>query len=258
MRIFLYAVVTLIAIILLFTPAHDIGAGVIAALLLGVVDISYGNIELLRFVLPSLRYWGQRVRLSISYLYRIKVDDDYLLIRGHRIKDQYQPVGGVMKRLPEGTVALSEFDATDDKLIPFDQTARDDLRIIIGGKHLFNFMRWYQSRKGRETDCWREFYEELVAPGIVPADVFGYVTTRHVRRHITPVRFSNHVQMPECLIAEIYELIPTEEQTKELKKLKAISSEKYMFAKADEIRQEGVKPGQSQNRRISITASWTL
>nr|WP_241158244.1 hypothetical protein [Adlercreutzia sp. ZJ138] len=35
--------------------------------------------------------------MSAAYLFRIKVGGKYLLIRGNRIKDQYQPVGGVYK-----------------------------------------------------------------------------------------------------------------------------------------------------------------
>src|SRR5690606_24412106 len=40
------------------------------------------------------------VRFSISYLIRIEIPDSskFLLVRGHRIKDQMQPVGGVYKK----------------------------------------------------------------------------------------------------------------------------------------------------------------
>lgn len=164
-----------------------------------------------------------------------------------------------MKRLPEGTSSLLDFEATDDDLMPIDKTSKNDLRIVIGnGRYLFNFMRWYQSGRGRETDCWREFYEELVAPGILPGDIFGYVSTRHLRRHVTPVSFSNHVQKYERLIAEIYELIPTADQEAALRRLQKTASSEYIFATEDQIRREGVIPGQPTKRKISTTSSWIL
>ena len=43
---------------------------------------------------------NEDVRFSISYLIRIKIPgtSKFLLVRGHRIKDQFQPVGGVYKK----------------------------------------------------------------------------------------------------------------------------------------------------------------
>jgi len=239
-------------------PFDNIAAGVLAGVILVAIDLSCQNNELLRFLLNSIYYFGRPVRLSISYLYRIKVDNRYLLIKGHRIPDQYQPVGGVIKLLPDGAAYLWDFDAKGDDLFPIDKASVHDLRISIDGKHLFKFMQWYESGKGRETDCWREFYEELVRPEIVPRDAFGFVFTRHIRRHVTPVQFSNHVQKHECLIAEIYELIATAEQEAELKKLQKADSAKYTWATEDEIRRQGVIQGRKRNMRIPITASWIL
>jgi len=111
-------------------PLNDIAAGILAGLILVALDLSYLNFEQLRSLLDSIRYSGKPVRLSISYLYRIKVDNLYLLVKGGWI-DQYQPVGGVIKRLPEATAYLSKFDTKDDDLIPIDKTTKDARRSWI-------------------------------------------------------------------------------------------------------------------------------
>lgn len=198
------------------------------------------------------------MRLSISYLYRIKIGDLYLLVKSERIPNQYQPVGGVIKRLPEGSAYLSEINAKDDDLIPIDETAKDDLRIRIDGRYLFSFMRWYDSATGRETDCWREFYEELVKPRILSQKNFGSVLTRHIRRYVTPVHFTNFTQSHELLVAEIYELVPTEAQKNELMELQKKSLSNILWATEEVILRQGVIQKQLLKANISVTALWTL
>ncbi|WP_374123545.1 SMODS-associated NUDIX domain-containing protein [Leptotrichia hongkongensis] len=40
--------------------------------------------------------WNKNIRLSCAYLFQIKQDGKYLLIKGNQI-EQYQPVSGVYK-----------------------------------------------------------------------------------------------------------------------------------------------------------------
>ena len=49
----------------------------------------------------QLKYRKKEIRLSFSYLFKIQIDGKYLLIKGNRLKNQYQPVGGVYKYYPE-------------------------------------------------------------------------------------------------------------------------------------------------------------
>lgn len=62
-------------------------------------QITKPNLYLLQSNFTKLK--NEDVRFSISYLIRIKIPSTskFLLVRGHRIKDQLQPVGGVYKNL---------------------------------------------------------------------------------------------------------------------------------------------------------------
>ncbi len=93
------------------------------------------------------------------------------MIRGGRFPTQFQPVGGVFKVAATGRGKLVELGAADD-LIPLDTASADDLRIRLEGCRLVSFLKWFESGQGRETSPWREFQEELVASGLVPAHLF--------------------------------------------------------------------------------------
>ena len=54
----------------------------------------------------QLKYRKKEIRLSFSYLFKIQIDGKYLLIKGNRLKNQYQPVGGVYKYYPEAKPAF--------------------------------------------------------------------------------------------------------------------------------------------------------
>lgn len=86
------------------------------------------------------------------------------MVRGNRIKRQYQPVGGVYKYYDEARPALERLEFKPNiKMGNTDET--DDLRIWIKGKYLLKFMDWFMSMENREYDPCREFKEELIDTG---------------------------------------------------------------------------------------------
>jgi hypothetical protein len=153
---------------------------------------------------------------------------------------------------------LSSIKAKEDDFIPIDDDSTNDLRITIDGRYIHSLMIWYDSGTGRETDCWREFYEELIGTKILSIENFGYVFTKHIKRHVDPIVYGAPEQKYRFLISEIYELLATEAQLKELRALQATSSDKYIWATEDLIRRLGVIPKQQSDIAIPITASWTL
>ncbi|MBC3842368.1 hypothetical protein GXW82_25795 [Streptacidiphilus sp. 4-A2] len=108
------------------------------------------NLTAIRYIYYSLRFYGVDVRISTSYLFRVKIDGRYLLIRGRRFPDQFQPVGGVHKVSFSGRQFLAGIGAVDDDLVPIDQHSADDMRIRIKGRYLLSFYNWFKSREGRE------------------------------------------------------------------------------------------------------------
>lgn len=232
-------------------------SGIVIGVSVPLVDLIVGNSRYLKLAWWQLRYRKQRVRLSVSYLFRIKLDNEYLLVRGHRIR-QYQPVGGVYKVSPGAKAFLDGIGALDDDLIPIDAVSRNDLRIRIPGRYLLRFMRWFASGTSRETSPWREFYEELVGPEILPAGVFHYVFHDFIRTEIRPIHFSPYSQSMELLVADIYELLPTEAQRAALADLKDKGNRQVLWASEERIRRLGIVPGQESEIPIGEPAIWTL
>ncbi|MFC0490284.1 SMODS-associated NUDIX domain-containing protein [Sinomonas atrocyanea] len=222
------------------------------------MDTLMSNARFLRIMWSSIRTWRKRVRISASYLYRIRIDNEYLLIRGQRF-DQYQPVGGVYKSHPSSSGVLGEMNVLNDDLLAPDAISEGDLRVRVPGKHLLPFVRWFEEGHGREIDGWREFYEELVATGILSKELFRFVKYDHVKRLYQPMRFSPWANSQEILIADILELLPTPAQEQELRQLKSKSHPDIFWASETQIRRLGAVEGAAhQKTKIAQTAVWTI
>ena len=231
--------------------------GAMIAITIPLLDAVASNIRYLRLGWYSIRYWNHSIRLSVSYLFRIKVDDTYLLVRSRR-RPNYGPVGGVYKVSPGAKAILDEIHALDDSLIPMDEVSRHDLRIRIRGGRLITFVKWFESGHSRETSPWREFSEELIKPGMLSAAQFPYIFHDFVRRVIRPPVFSVQAQSMEFRIADIYELLPTAEQYDVLKELKHDGHPEIVWATQDQICRLGATPGKPQEISIGEPATWIL
>jgi len=232
-------------------------SGIMIGIAIPLLDAFAANYRYLRLAYYSARYRNQNVRVSASYLFRIKIDNTYLLVKGHRWQ-HYQPVGGVYKVSDGARQILDDVGALDDNLVPIDAVSLHDLRIRILGRNLVSFVRWFETGRSRETSPWREFYEELVKPEIIPSSEFPFVLDNFIRRDIRPIRYSNYAESQELFIADIHELLPTPGQFAALRSLKDSGHTDVIFATEDHIRRLGISPGQNQNIAIAETAAWTL
>lgn len=166
---------------------------------------------------------NEDVRFSLSYLIRIKIPgtSKFLLVRGNRIKDQLQPVGGVYKKF-NGFSEFEKWGLKEDcasKGIKSDDVSKDDLRFRVKGKYGLEVIKWFESRKDRETNYEREFNEELIADHGFDKDIFYPKSFREVQKVMKVFGYSTFHQCYEVLIYDIVEFIPTPEQETELKKL---------------------------------------
>jgi len=189
-----------------------------------------------------LLYRNKRVRVSMAYLFRIKVGDKYLLVRGNRIRDQYQPVGGVYKYFEGAKNALDSFGAVSDAFVKHDEDSKNDLRRVLQrGAKLPAFLEWFHSKRNRECDPWREFNDELIATGILNKDVFGPGSLRSewVRSVGIGIRYSPEIEIHEYLFADVFELLPSSEQTADLEALQNTESDLYKFVDEQCIRSYG-------------------
>lgn len=180
------------------------------------------------------------IRISFAYLYRIKVADKYLLIKNERGTGKYQPVGGVYKLKENETIELkNRYHVIDDDKVSIDSSSHDDYRLKLENKYLRKFIKRFNRKAERERvdNLCREFNEELVKTGIVN---WSQITYRFCGRHMTEIKFKNHFQSYELLLADVVELMPTKEQEKDLQILLANNSENYYFSTAKEIMSLGI------------------
>ena len=187
------------------------------------------------------------IRISFAYLYRIKIGNKYLLVQNTRNTGKYQPVGGVYKlQGEEKTVLKNRFHVMDDNKIPIDESSRDDYRLRMENRYLRQFVKRFDSKKAereRIENISREFKEELIATGIVNWDSVSY---RFCGRHITELKYGEHFQIYELLIADVVELLTTSEQEEDLMNLMTMNSDKYQFATAEQITCLGVNTDAEQ------------
>ena len=214
----------------------------------------------IREIFWAWRHKHELVRYSISALLRIQVDDKYLLVK-NRHWDKYQPVGGVLKRLPHSGRKLCELGVRDDNMFNHDDINRGDLRVHVPARSITRFLDWYASGVGRELEPWREFYEELVRPGLLPSSIFPFVLAQHIRRHNTGIYHAPHLNNGaryECRIAEIFELLPNENQKMALVALVDQNDDQILWATAEQIETYGVIPKVQPKANITDTAKWIL
>ncbi|WAL47539.1 hypothetical protein [Rhodococcus pyridinivorans] len=202
---------------------------------------------------------NELIRVSISYLYRVGTPGQYLLIRGKRFPDQFQPVGGVYKIFPSGLTRLKKsFEVVDDGLIPIDESSNNDLRIRVPSRKIIGFLKWFESSEDRECTPIREFHEELISDGLLDAKDFPFPVVQFVRRHYEPLRFSNYAKCRELLIADIYELSMNEEQVNLIKKAVDAHPGKLKWATVEQIERHGAEPGKPFSDQIALNAQWIL
>ena len=229
---------TLVTILIKNSTIQGIAIGLITSILYSFIKFAVKNRNKLKLIIPSIINYNTDIRFSISYLFRIKIDDEYLLIKSNQIKSKFQPVGGVYKFYSEAK--LDKYGMKPDNGIKPDKKNLNDLRVRIPGRNIFSFLNWYESRKDRETNVYREFYEELLEPNILPKEIFPYIMPKHIQQLRTKIRYSDFYKCKEMLIYEIFEIKFTEEQIQELKKLKKNTHKLIKWANEDEILSQGV------------------
>lgn len=233
-----------------------LATGALAGLLLLIAD----RPPQLRWLWMALvtTFWcrNRLVRISVSYLFRIKVDSRYLLISSSRWPGTYAPIGGVYKRLPGSKSYLDRLKVLDDDCHAIDDSSSGDLRIRVPGRNVVRFLRWFERNEDRELSPWREFHEEMVAPGHVSAATFPYIFHRHLSRHWTYPRWSKERSRFEMFLADTVEIVLTPAQKTAIEALQGNGDLRWVTE--EEIRACGVVKNVQPTPDISERAIWTL
>lgn len=174
--------------------------------------------------------------VSLSYLLKIKLPgaEEYFLIKGNEI-DQYQPVGGVYqsnKDISKAWGASRKANRTNPK----------DLRFYVTCDQIPEIITWFESGKEREIGVWREFYEELIVPGILPPTSFQFIDTEFLRTERVILRRENRFsdEKYHTLIYEIFQVNLSKEQLSEFEKLfdQQKHTETYAFVTEIDIKKD--------------------
>lgn len=249
-----------------------IGGGIILLLTTVIVDggnFLIGNWGRFIFVLTTkiLALRGKFIRFSMSYQYRIKVNDKYLIVKNMNPNwHWYQHVGGKYKRINETEKILKDFQATDDLKMKTNGLKKGDLAVFIPAKNAVKFLDWFNTEKGREISHWREFYEELLGgkeEQVLSRKNFPYVNYKFVKSVITPIKkapIDSGWDCWEVLQYDILDLLPTSKQQKELEKLFKEGDTEYLkWASASLINNLGHDVSEQISQyKIGPHAKWVL
>jgi len=220
---------------------YGIVVGGFMVLFIELLDFLMRERAFLKLYWDCWKPWTEKeIRLTIAYLYRIEMNGKYLLVKSNRIANTYQPVGGVYKYFnPEAKQELDGMGAITDNKIDNDEVSECDLRLnLLNRKKIGSFLKWFFKGEKRESDPWREFYEELVATGILPAKHFGYIHYELVGQQFEPIHHDNYFNVDTFKYTDIF--IPkfvTHQQMEEIKKLQTINSTEYTRVTQKEIKQ---------------------
>lgn len=183
--------------------------------------IMHFNRLILRLRLFWLALSNQYVRFSMAYLYLIKIEDRYLLVKNFNF-GHYQLVGGKYKRFERTqSILANEFDARDDLKLANSGGMKDDFALFIPASKALKFLDWFDTRKDREVSHWREFYEELIEgkSSVLSQKNFKYINYYFKGTVRTPIHTTPGWGCKEILQYDILELIPSQAQFEELKNL---------------------------------------
>ena len=228
---------------------QDIFVNLIVAFITFLASTIFHNRLRLKIYYQSLIRWNKNIRLSCAYLFRIRYNNKYLLIKGNRI-DQYQPVGGVYKYYDSFKGLKENLELKDESESHFYKNG--DLRLVTIGTHLVKFLDWFDTKRNREITVIRELIEELEPSGISIENLIKQSQVEYLKTVKEPITFSTHFQMDELKIFEIFEVkIPKEILDDVLK------SEHYFSVKAEDIEKFCfTKDGLS--KKISATARYIV
>lgn len=191
------------------------------------------------------------LRLSIAYIYKIESQGKYLLVKNGRFDTPtYQPVGGVYKYFyPEATKTLNEMSIVTDNAIDNDDASEYDLRLkMTKRKNIRKFIRWFFNSDERESDPWREFFEELVKPKFLSRNDFNYISYNLVGQHFEPIHHDSYFKIDTFKYVDIYTpRFITQKQKDKLKQLLNNQNEDFIWATEEEIQKKFSKDG----KRIS-------
>lgn len=238
-----------------------IACSILAPILAFLIDQVLENIKQLKlFWMTKIKHRNEKIRFSMSYVFRIYINDKYLLVKNSKW-NFYQPVGGVYKiNMGEEKMLMDKFGMERDKKMKSSGIAKNDLRVFVPAKNALSFLKWFESGKNREVSHWREFYEELIGPEVLNIQDFPHIEYRFAGNLRTPLKYNKKWNCYELLSYDVYDLIPTSQQEEALTSLLNKGDTEYIkWADEKIINSYGYDEREKQDvYEIGAHTKWTL
>lgn len=223
----------------------NISLGLTLSFFIDLIVFLFDNKERWKLIKPQFWKYNLPVRVTVAYLFRIEFNGKYMLIKRHKNDFVgYQPVGGAYKYFKEENREIFDnLGILACNHVPRDEDTENDLRIVISKrKKLSAFFKWFESRKNREIDPWREFYEELIEPGLLPENLFKHIKYAYVGKHEEGVIKTEDYPIEQFRYADVFELrLETDAQKEAIKSL--VNNDDIAFVTAEEIRKGNTNDG---------------
>ena len=129
------------------------------------------------------------------------------------------------------------FDGTYDGVFNTTSDTKDDLRLVISKQKLQQFQSWFSSRQNRENICdlSREFGEELIERNILDKRYFKKIKYKYIGS-FTQKSYNEKLRMCQIRHYDVVNLKVTKPQRAYLETLLHKTSEQYVFASKDDIK----------------------
>lgn len=170
---------------------------------------------------------GKQVRFSVAYLFKIKIDGKYLLVKNTKISEQFQPIGGVYKTFDSFSTISNELEVTEEKKENF--RVQNDLRVYVKSKNAIKFVKWFQTRKNREVNVTREFFEEIIDKQILEVGSLKDIEFEFVKTYDSGLHYAEQFKSYEILLHDIFEVRLTQGIKDKLKQYVNSSSDNYLI-----------------------------
>ncbi|VUX01551.1 SMODS-associated NUDIX domain-containing protein [Streptococcus vestibularis] len=169
----------------------------------------------------------KQVRFSLAYIFRIKIDGKYLLVKNSKIANQYQPIGGVYKKFDSFDKIANDLEVTDEKKTNF--RVPDDLRVYVQSKNTIKFVKWFHTRKNREFNVIREFYEEIIDENILEIQNLKDIEFEFIKTYDSGLHYTEQFDSYEILLHDIFEVRLKSNDAEKLKQYIELSSDNYLI-----------------------------
>lgn len=178
------------------------------------------------------------IRISYASFFIIEVENEYLLLKnGHGMKLYLMPGATYPLSFEEESYLKENFHIAKDSFI---KNKFSDYRLLVPVKELKRFYKRFCQSVNPYNSRNNYVMENTINLCNLNKKVFENYETYFKGRYIKKIEYSRYTGHFEMILGDVYEVNLTEDQKKELLRIKSIQSDNYKFATIEEIKANGI------------------